>query len=105
MRLGAQACAIRPDTLAQSIYGAQVNERHRHRYEVNNLLRPTVETAGLVVAAETPHEQLVEIVELPQAEHPWFMGVQFHPEFTSTPRQGHPLFTSFITAAIAQHRQ
>jgi CTP synthase len=105
MRLGAQACAIRPDTLAQSIYGAQVNERHRHRYEVNNLLRPTVEAAGLVVAAETPHEQLVEIVELPQAEHPWFMGVQFHPEFTSTPRQGHPLFTSFITAAIAQHRQ
>jgi CTP synthase len=72
---------------------------------VNNLLRPTVEAAGLVVAAETPHEQLVEIVELPQAEHPWFMGVQFHPEFTSTPRQGHPLFTSFITAAIAQHRQ
>jgi CTP synthase len=90
MRLGAQSCAVRPNTLGHKIYGDQVNERHRHRYEVNNLLRPQVEAAGLVVAAETPNEHLVEMVELPAAEHPWFMAVQFHPEFTSTPRHGHP---------------
>ncbi len=101
MRLGSQKCAIRPGTLAQAIYGDAVNERHRHRYEVNNVLRPKVEAAGLVVAAETPHEQLVEIVELPKVDHPWFVGVQFHPEFTSTPRKGHPLFKSYIEAALA----
>jgi CTP synthase len=105
MRLGAQQCPIRKGTLAQSIYGDSVNERHRHRYEVNNVLRPKVEAAGLVVSAETPHEQLAEIVELPQSEHPWFVGVQFHPEFTSTPRHGHPLFKSFIQAAIARSAQ
>ena len=105
MRLGAQQCPIRAGTLAQKIYGDAVNERHRHRYEVNNVLRPRVEAAGLVVSAQTPHEQLAEIVELPQSEHPWFMGVQFHPEFTSTPRQGHPLFRSYIEAAIAQHQR
>ncbi len=103
MRLGAQQCPIRAGTLAQRIYGDAVNERHRHRYEVNNVLRPKVEAAGLVVSAQTPHEQLAEIVELPQSEHPWFMAVQFHPEFTSTPRYGHPLFTSYIQAAIDQH--
>ena len=103
MRLGAQQCPIRAGTLAQRIYGDAVNERHRHRYEVNNVLRPKVEAAGLVVSAQTPHEQLAEIVELPQSEHPWFMGVQFHPEFTSTPRYGHPLFTGYIQAAIDQH--
>ena len=101
MRLGAQRCQVRSGTLAHSIYGDSVNERHRHRYEVNNLLRPAIEAAGLVVAAETPREQLVEMVELPRSEHPWFMGVQFHPEFTSTPRQGHPLFIQFIQAALA----
>jgi CTP synthase len=100
MRLGAQQCAIEPGTLAEKIYGPQVNERHRHRYEVNNTLRPGIEQAGLVVSAETPHEKLVEIIELPQSTHPWFMGVQFHPEFTSTPRKGHPLFTGFVQAAI-----
>ena len=104
MRLGAQECAIRENTLARKIYGPTVNERHRHRYEVNNTLRPQVEAAGLVVAAETPHEKLVEMVELPSSVHPWFMGVQFHPEFTSTPRNGHPLFKSYIEAAIAQHQ-
>ncbi|MFZ9346368.1 MAG: CTP synthase [Burkholderiaceae bacterium] len=103
MRLGAQQCPIRVGTLAQKIYGDAVNERHRHRYEVNNVLRPKVEAAGLVVSAQTPHEQLAEIVELPQSEHPWFLGVQFHPEFTSTPRYGHPLFTGYIQAAIDQH--
>jgi CTP synthase len=102
MRLGAQSCAVRPNTLGHKIYGDQVNERHRHRYEVNNLLRPKVEAAGLVVSAETPNEHLVEMVELPSSEHPWFMAVQFHPEFTSTPRHGHPLFKSFIEAAIAK---
>lgn len=101
MRLGAQQCPIRQGTLAQRIYGNTVNERHRHRFEVNNTLRPAIESAGLVVSAETPHEQLAEIVELPESVHPWFVGVQFHPEFTSTPRQGHPLFISFIKAAIA----
>ena len=105
MRLGAQQCPIRQGTLAQRIYGNTVNERHRHRYEVNNRLRPAIESAGLVVSAETPHEQLAEIVELPESVHPWFVGVQFHPEFTSTPRQGHPLFISFIRAAIARSRQ
>ncbi|MFM8677392.1 MAG: CTP synthase [Betaproteobacteria bacterium] len=105
MRLGAQQCPIRQGTLAQRIYGNTVNERHRHRYEVNNTLRPAIESAGLVVSAETPHEQLAEIVELPESVHPWFVGVQFHPEFTSTPRQGHPLFISFIQAAIARSRQ
>jgi CTP synthase len=105
MRLGAQQCPIREGTLAQRIYGNTVNERHRHRYEVNNRLRPAIESAGLVVSAETPHEQLAEIVELPESVHPWFVGVQFHPEFTSTPRQGHPLFISFIRAAIARSRQ
>ncbi len=104
MRLGAQECAIRENTLARKIYGPTVNERHRHRYEVNNTLRPQVEAAGLIVAAETPHEKLVEMVELPSSVHPWFMGVQFHPEFTSTPRNGHPLFKSYIEAAIAQHQ-
>jgi CTP synthase len=102
MRLGAQACPVKPGSLAHKIYGDTVNERHRHRYEVNNVLRPKIEAAGLIVAAQTPHEQLAEIVELSQAEHPWFVGVQFHPEFTSTPRHGHPLFISFIEAAIAR---
>jgi len=101
MRLGAQRCEVRPGTLAHRIYGDWVNERHRHRYEVNNRLRPAIEAAGMVVAAETPHEQLVEMIELPPSEHPWFMGVQFHPEFTSTPRKGHPLFIQFIEAALA----
>ncbi len=105
MRLGAQQCPIRQGTLAQRIYGNTVNERHRHRFEVNNTLRPAIESAGLIVSAETPHEQLAEIVELPESVHPWFVGVQFHPEFTSTPRQGHPLFISFIKAAIARSRQ
>jgi CTP synthase len=78
-----------------------VTERHRHRYEANNHYLPKVEAAGLVVAARTPNEDLCEIMELPRDVHPWYMGVQFHPEFKSTPRNGHPLFTSFIQAALA----
>jgi CTP synthase len=100
MRLGAQRCPIRPGTKAHQIYGPEVYERHRHRYEVNNRLKTRVEQAGLVISSETPEESLVEMIELPVAMHPWFVGVQFHPEFTSTPRHGHPLFRSFIEAAL-----
>jgi CTP synthase len=99
MRKGSQRCPVKPNTLASRIYGDEVNERHRHRYEVNNLYVPKLEAAGLVISARTPTENLPEIMELPH--HPWFMGVQFHPEFTSTPRDGHPLFTGFIRAALA----
>ncbi|WP_373988412.1 CTP synthase [Duganella sp. BuS-21] len=104
MRLGAQTCAIKPGTLASEIYGPVVTERHRHRYEANNHYLPRVEAAGLVVAARTPTEDLCEIMELPRSgdnAHPWYMGVQYHPEFKSTPRDGHPLFTSYIKAALA----
>ena len=100
MRLGAQRCPIRPGTKAHQIYGPEVYERHRHRYEVNNRLKTRVEQAGLVISSETPEESLVEMIELPVAMHPWFVGVQFHPEFTSTTRHGHPLFRSFIEAAL-----
>ena len=104
MRLGSQRCPIKAGTLASRIYGAEVNERHRHRYEVNNHYVPTLEKSGLIIAARTPSESLPEIMELPQTMHPWFVGVQFHPEFTSTPRDGHPLFKSYVEAAV-QHRQ
>ena len=100
MRLGAQKCPIEPGTLASQIYGAEVNERHRHRYEVNNHYVEQLKAAGLVVAARTPTEQLCEMVELPQNVHPWFVACQFHPEFTSNPRTGHPLFKSYIEAAL-----
>jgi CTP synthase len=103
MRKGAQKCPVKPDTLASKIYGPQVNERHRHRYEVNNVYVPRLEEAGLVISARTPTENLPEMMELPN--HPWFVGVQFHPEFTSTPRDGHPLFTSYIQAALAHQTQ
>ena len=102
MRLGSQRCPIKPGTLAQRIYGDEVNERHRHRYEVNNHYVPALEQAGLVIAARTPSEALPEIMELPQGIHPWFVGVQFHPEFTSTPRDGHPLFRAYVEAAVAR---
>ncbi len=104
MRKGAQRCPVKPGTLAFEIYGPEVNERHRHRYEVNNVYVNRLEEAGLVISARTPTENLPEIMEIPS--HPWFMGVQFHPEFTSTPRDGHPLFTSYVQAALAyQQRQ
>jgi CTP synthase len=98
MRKGAQRCPIKPGTLASRIYGAEVNERHRHRYEVNNTYVPRLEQAGMVISSRTVSENLPEMMELPA--HPWFVGVQFHPEFTSTPRDGHPLFSSFIRAAL-----
>ena len=101
MRLGAQKCPVEPGTLAATIYGAEVNERHRHRYEVNNVYLPLLEAGGYKVSARTPSENLPEMMELPG--HPFFFGVQFHPEFTSTPRGGHPLFKAFVTAAL-RHR-
>jgi CTP synthase len=99
MRLGSQKCPVERGTLAARIYGAEVNERHRHRYEVNNAYVPQLEANGYTVSARTPSEKLTEIMELPS--HPFFIGVQFHPEFTSTPRHGHPLFKAFIEAALA----
>jgi CTP synthase len=98
MRLGAQRCPIEPRTLAEKIYGAEVNERHRHRYEVNNAYVAQLEAQGYKISSRTPNEHLPEMMELP--EHPWFVGCQFHPEFTSTPRAGHPLFKAFVSAAL-----
>ena len=102
MRLGAQSSDVKPGTLAHQIYGPVVTERHRHRYEANVNYLERLEQAGLVVSALTQREQLTEIVELPGSVHPWFMGVQFHPEFKSTPWGGHPLFTSYVKAALDQ---
>jgi CTP synthase len=104
MRLGAQRCPLKEGTLAASIYGKEVNERHRHRYEVNNAYVPKFEAAGLIISARTPTENLPEIMELPQSMHPWFVGVQFHPEFTSNPRTGHPLFIAFVKSALARRQ-
>jgi CTP synthase len=100
MRLGSQRCPVKPNTMAQRIYGDEVNERHRHRYEVNNHYVPALEKAGLIISARTPSEDLPEMMELPQTMHPWFFGVQFHPEFTSSPRTGHPLFKAYVEAAV-----
>jgi CTP synthase len=105
MRLGAQRCPVVAGTMAQRIYGDEVNERHRHRYEVNNHYVPVLERSGLIISARTPSENLPEIMELPRSIHPWFLGVQFHPEFTSTPRNGHPLFKSFVEAALQRHEE
>ncbi|MFO0299115.1 MAG: CTP synthase [Pseudomonadota bacterium] len=100
MRLGAQTSDVQPGTLAHEIYGPVVTERHRHRYEANVHYLGRLKQAGLVISALTQREQLTEIVELPRAVHPWFVGVQFHPEFRSTPWGGHPLFTSYVKAAL-----
>ena len=100
MRLGAQSSDVKPGTLAHEIYGDMVTERHRHRYEANVNYLDQLGEAGLVISALTQREKLTEIVELPRSVHPWFMGVQFHPEFKSTPWSGHPLFNSFIEAAL-----
>ena len=100
MRLGAQSSDVARDTLAHQIYGDLVTERHRHRYEANVNYLDTLRAHGLVISALTQTEQLTEIIELPQQVHPWFVGVQFHPEFKSTPWNGHPLFNAFIKAAL-----
>jgi len=99
MRLGGQTCELGEGTLAREIYGQpSIIERHRHRYEVNNTLLGQLEAAGLRVGGRAPGTNLCEMIELP--DHPWFVACQFHPEFTSNPRHGHPLFTAYVTAAL-----
>ena len=100
MRLGSQVCHLVPGSKASQIYGAeQIEERHRHRFEVNNNFLPKLQEAGLVIGGLSADKTLVETVEL--SDHPWFFASQFHPEFTSTPRDGHPLFQGFVAAATA----
>jgi CTP synthase len=102
MRLGLYPCKVKPDTLAMRCYGeALVNERHRHRYEVNNTFRETLVKAGMVFSGTSPDSRLVEIAELPN--HPFFIGSQFHPEFKSRPDRAHPFFREFVKAAIMVH--
>ncbi|HRZ24587.1 MAG TPA: CTP synthase [Candidatus Contendobacter sp.] len=104
MRLGAQPCQLVADSLARRTYGKDtITERHRHRYEFNNRYRAALHAAGMAFAGYSLDGQLVEMIELP--DHPWFLGCQFHPEFTSTPRAGHPLFQGFVEAAIRQRQQ
>ncbi len=104
MRLGGQNCKLMPDSLAHRIYGQdEITERHRHRYEFNNAYRDIIQQNGMQFSGYSTDDELVEIVELPK--HPWFFACQFHPEFTSTPRDGHPLFTSFIKAALSYRQQ
>ena len=101
MRLGAQECQLKPGSLAHKVYAAdRVVERHRHRYEVNNAYLMRLEGAGLTISGRSGDGELCEMIELP--DHPWFLACQFHPEFTSTPRDGHPLFRAFVEAALAQ---
>jgi CTP synthase len=104
MRLGGWDCVLAKDSFAYAAYGKEkIRERHRHRYEFNNSFKEQLEKAGLRIAGTTPDSKLVEIVEVP--DHPWFVGVQYHAEFTSRPISGHPLFNSFIAAAIKSKRQ
>jgi CTP synthase len=104
MRLGAQKCRLRRESLSRSVYGTDIiNERHRHRYEFNNTYMDLLQDAGLLIAGKTIDGNLVEVAEIP--DHPWFIGCQFHPEFTSTPRDGHRLFSGFIEAANTFHEE
>ncbi len=104
MRLGAQKCRLRRESRSRSVFGTDIiNERHRHRYEFNNTYMDLLQDAGLLIAGKTIDGSLVEVVEIP--DHPWFIGCQFHPEFTSTPRDGHPLFRGFIEAANEYHEE
>ena len=99
MRLGAQECGLEPGSKVFECYGKErIVERHRHRYEVNNNLLPQLQAAGLKITGRLGDGALVEVVEAP--DHPWFVACQFHPEFTSTPRDGHPLFSGFVNAAL-----
>jgi CTP synthase len=103
MRLGAYDAALAPDSRVAEIYGStKISERHRHRYEVNTKYRPQLEACGLVFSGMSPDGLLPEIVELP--DHPWFIGVQYHPELKSKPFEPHPLFASFVKAALEQSR-
>jgi CTP synthase len=104
MRLGGQACRLQPDTLSLALYGKDIiEERHRHRYEFNNRYLHDLQAAGLQIAGKSTDDSLVEVIEIP--DHPWFVACQFHPEFTSNPRDGHPLFTGFIRAALGQGKR
>jgi CTP synthase len=105
MRLGAQSSDVASGTLAHEIYGPVVTERHRHRYEANVNYLDQLRAAGLVISALTQREQLTEMIELPQKVHPWYVGVQFHPEFKSTPWNGHPLFNAYVKAALTHQGQ
>lgn len=106
MRLGLYPCKVYPDTLTQKAYGEElIYERHRHRYEFNNAFREEIIKNGLVIGGTLPNGRLVEIVELPQSVHPWFLGAQFHPEFKSRPTNPHPLFRDFIAAALREQKQ
>ena len=99
MRLGAYPCVLAPGSKAAAAYGAsEISERHRHRYEVNNDFREALTSHGMVISGASPDRRLVEMIELPQ--HPYFVGCQFHPEFKSRPQEPHPLFQSFIAAAL-----
>lgn len=101
MRLGLQKSRLKPGSLVNKVYAADViSERHRHRYEFNNTYREVLEKNGLILSATSEDGELIEMVELPIEVHPWFISCQFHPEFTSTPRDGHPLFAGFVKAAI-----
>ena len=105
MRLGLYPCKVYPDTLTSKAYNAElVYERHRHRYEFNNAFREEIVGKGLVLGGTLPNGRLVEIVELPESEHPWFLGAQFHPEFKSRPTNPHPLFREFVGAAVKHHQ-
>lgn len=106
MRLGLYPCKVYPGTLTQKAYGEElIYERHRHRYEFNNAFREEIINNGLVIGGTLPNGRLVEIVELPQDVHPWFLGAQFHPEFKSRPTNPHPLFRDFIAAALREQKQ
>ena len=105
MRLGLYPCKVYPDTLTSKAYNAElIYERHRHRYEFNNAFREKIVGKGLVLGGTLPNGRLVEIVELPESEHPWFLGAQFHPEFKSRPTNPHPLFREFVGAAVKHHK-
>ena len=105
MRLGLYPCKVYPDTLTSKAYNAElIYERHRHRYEFNNAFREQIVGKGLRLGGTLPNGRLVEIVELPESEHPWFLGAQFHPEFKSRPTHAHPLFREFIAAAVKHHK-
>lgn len=105
MRLGLYPCKVYPDTLTSKAYNAElIYERHRHRYEFNNAFREKIVGKGLVLGGTLPNGRLVEIVELPESEHPWFLGAQFHPEFKSRPTNPHPLFRDFVGAAVKHHQ-
>lgn len=105
MRLGLYPCKVYPNTLTSKAYNAElIYERHRHRYEFNNAFREEIVGKGLVLGGTLPNGRLVEIVELPESEHPWFLGAQFHPEFKSRPTNPHPLFREFVGAAVKHHQ-